>query len=171
MAVLRVVVLACIGITAANAADCAYITADTTATTQGVFIPGVTASNHTPTGALVNVSIGMVASGGGAWCANCITVTQGTVAPVAGSFYPVPSGGNAPVGVSVTAGTAAPAAGMACPGGSGTYVATAAAPSPPANNNATNTTAAPKATSSGNDLMYSRSMLSMVSAIVLVLRM
>merc|ERR1711862_334329 len=108
--------------------------------------------------------------GGGAWCANCITVSQGAVAPVAGSFYPAPSGGNAPVGVSVTAGTAATADGMACPGGSGSYVATAAAPSPPANNTP-NTTAAPKASSSGNDLMYSRSMLSIVSAIVLVLRM
>merc|ERR1712185_747409 len=99
-------------------------------------------------GALVNVSIGMTTSSGGAWCANCITVVQGTVAPVAGSFYPVPSGGNAPAGVTVVAGTAATADGMACPGGSGIYIAAAAPVQSPAANNSNsseNTTAAPKA--------------------------
>jgi hypothetical protein len=96
-----------------GAADCDMVTADTQTVTAGVFVSGNPGTFGTP----VRVTAGVSApNGGGAFCKACVLVSQGDVAPSAGSFYTSPDSG-AQMGQQ---GFTAPSIGMFCQGGSGT---------------------------------------------------
>merc|ERR1719453_3910 len=152
-----------------------------TATSAGVAIPGISATNYTASGSPTAVVMGSQATEAGAFCANCTLVTSGGgAATAAGVFYPVPNG-TMPTSTTVAVGTVPTSDGMFCPGGSGTFAASTSSGTVTSggttsggnsSNTTLNTTVGPtKASTSGIDLQHSLSSLAVLSAIAIMLQM